>query len=192
MAGAQEADVELMAAMARDRDPDALAELYDRYGGMAYGLSLRMLTDPGAAEEVIQEAFFNLWRTAASYSQERGSVRNWVLSIAHNQAVSQLRQVRSKQRLDTDLGDVAERLERPDIWGEVLADLDRDRIRGALGTLPREQRKTIELAYFGGYSHTEIAELLRVPLGTVKGRLRLGMDKLRAALMDTSLELSTD
>ena len=185
-------DAELLALVVK-RDPDALAKLYDQYGGMAFGLSLRMIGDPGAAEEVVQEAFFNVWRNAPSYNLERGSVRNWILSIVHNQTIDRVRRLRSKQRLDTQMELAEDALQRPDVWGEVSAALDRQRISQALGSLPREQRATIELAYFGGYSHSEIANLLRVPLGTVKGRLRLGMDKLRVALTEPGgMELSPE
>src|SRR5690348_1644952 len=188
-----EADADLLAAIARRRDPDALAALYDEYGGIAFGLTLRMVGDPGAAEEVVQEAFFNVWRNAPSYNGERGSVRNWILSIVHNQAIDRMRRLRSKQRLDTQLELAEQSMQRPDVWGEVSAALDRQQISQALGALPSEQRTTIELAYFGGYTHSEIANLLRIPLGTVKGRLRLGMDKLRVALTESGgLELSAE
>jgi RNA polymerase sigma-70 factor, ECF subfamily len=188
----RQADTDLLLAVAGQRDPDALARLYDQYGGMAYGLSLRMVGDSGAAEEVVQEAFFSVWRNAGSYNKERGSVRNWILSIVHNQAIDRLRRLRSKQRLDTRMELAEDAMQRPDVWGEVSAALERQRISQALSVLPREQRATIELAYFGGYSHSEIANLLRVPLGTVKGRLRLGMDKLRSTLSESGMELSAE
>ena len=188
----QQPDLELLSAVADQRDPDALAKLYDLYGGQAYGLTLRMVGDPGTAEEVVQEAFFSVWRNAASYSLERGSVRNWVLSIVHNQAIDKLRRLKSKQRLDIQLELAEDTLRRPDVWAEVAADLERQRIGQALSSLPREQRTTIELAYFGGYSHSEIANLLCIPLGTVKGRLRLGMDKLRTLLAEPGMELAAE
>ena len=184
--GPQTDDTQLLAAVVDRCDPDALARLYDMYAGMAYGMTLRIVNDPGIAEDTVQEAFFSIWRNARSYSQQRGSVRNWVLSVVHNRAIDKVRRQRSKQRLDTQLEVEAGSLQRPDVWGEVSANLERQRISEALTTLPSEQRKTIELAYFGGYSHTEIANLLRIPLGTVKGRLRLGMEKLRSALTDSA------
>ncbi|HLG70187.1 MAG TPA: sigma-70 family RNA polymerase sigma factor [Chloroflexota bacterium] len=187
-----ESELELLAAVARERDPDALARLYDLYGSQAYGLALRMLGDSGVAEEVVQEAFFRVWRNAGSYSQDRGGVRSWFLSIVHHQAVDKLRRFNSKQRLDAQLGLAEQAVQRPDVWGEVAADLERQRISQALGELPAEQRTTIELAYFGGYSHSEIANLLRIPLGTVKGRLRLGMDKLRALLAEPAMDLASE
>ncbi|HEY8691980.1 MAG TPA: sigma-70 family RNA polymerase sigma factor, partial [Chloroflexota bacterium] len=138
----QQPDLELLSAVADQRDPDALAKLYDLYGGQAYGLTLRMVGDPGTAEEVVQEAFFSVWRNAASYSLERGSVRNWVLSIVHNQAIDKLRRLKSKQRLDIQLELAEDTVQRPDVWGEVAADLERQRIGQALSSLPREQRTT--------------------------------------------------
>ncbi|MDE3074453.1 MAG: sigma-70 family RNA polymerase sigma factor [Chloroflexota bacterium] len=184
-------DAQLIAAIAQRRDPDALARLYDLYGGLAYGLALRILVDPGAAEEAVQEGFFNVWRNASQYTADRGSVRGWVASIVHHQAIDRLRRLRSR-RLDASLELTEESGQRPDVWGEVVASLERQSIDRALSALPQDQRKTIELAYFGGYSQSQIADLLRVPLGTVKGRLRLGMDKLRAAMADSNLELRTD
>ena len=184
----QPTDSELLAAVATRRDPDALALLYDRYGGIAYGLAQRIVADTGAAEDVVQEAFFNVWRNAARYAEDRGSVRTWVLSIVHNQAIDKLRRSRSK-RLEAQIEAAGEVADRQDVFQEVAANLERHRIRQALQTLPNEQRTTIELAYFGGCSHSEIAGLLRIPLGTVKGRLRLGLDKLRVALAEPALEL---
>ncbi len=187
------ADAALLGAVADRRDPDALAKLYDAYGGIAYGLTMRIVGDPGAAEESVQEAFFNVWRNAPSYRQDRGSVRTWILSVVHNQAIDKLRRLRSKQWRDQELDAAADRLEGPDVSGEVLADLERQRISEALRTLPADQRKAIELAYFGGYTHSEIADLLRIPLGTVKGRLRVGMDKLRSLLAEPAgLEWSAE
>jgi RNA polymerase sigma-70 factor, ECF subfamily len=183
-------DEQLLTAIATARDPDALARLYDRYGGLAQGLALRMVNDAGASEEIVQESFFNVWRNAARYSQERGSARTWIMSIVHHQAIDKLRRIRSKQSLDS-YGDVPpDALQQPDVWTDVAAGLERERISQALRGLPQEQRATIELAYFGGFSHSEIARLLRIPLGTVKGRLRLGMDKLRSSLAEPNLGLS--
>jgi RNA polymerase sigma-70 factor, ECF subfamily len=183
-------DEQLLTAIATARDPDALARLYDRYGGLAQGLALRMVNDAGASEEIVQESFFNVWRNAAHYSQDRGSARTWIMSIVHHQAIDKLRRIRSKQSLDF-YGDVPpDALQQPDVWTDVAAGLERERISQALRGLPQEQRATIELAYFGGFSHSEIARLLRIPLGTVKGRLRLGMDKLRSSLAEPNLGLS--
>src|SRR6185312_16240222 len=103
----------------------ALARLYDQYGGLAYGVTLRMLRDPGTAEEVVQEAFFNVWRNAGRYTAERGSVRTWVMSIVHNQAIDRLRRLRVKQRLDTSAELTEESGQTADVWTEVAANLER-------------------------------------------------------------------
>ncbi|MBV8084420.1 MAG: sigma-70 family RNA polymerase sigma factor [Chloroflexi bacterium] len=184
----QPTDAELLATVATRRDPDALAALYDRLGGLAYALAMRMIGDAGGAEEVVQEGFFNVWRNAPRYAEDRGSVRTWVLSIIHHQAIDKLRRSRSR-KMEAQIELAGEVVDHQDVFQEVAASLERQRIGQALRRLPNEQRTTIELAYFGGYSHSEIAGLLRIPLGTVKGRLRLGMDKLRSLLAEPALEL---
>jgi len=175
---------ELLTAIARDHDADALASLYDAYGPLAYACSLRVLGDTEAAEEVVQEAFFKVWRNAGSYVEEKGSVRNWVLSIVQHQSLDKLRRIRSRQRLDVQFQCAEHNMQGPDVWPEVLALLERSRMVHALRALPPKQRQALELAYYGGYTHSEIAQCLRIPLGTVKGRLRLGIDKLRSILVD--------
>jgi RNA polymerase sigma-70 factor (ECF subfamily) len=185
MAG--EDDVDLLTAIAERRDADALAALYDRYSSQALGLASRLLGDRGAAEDVVQEAFFRVWRCADSYSSERGGVRAWLLSVVRNLAVDKLRRRQSRERLDIDLDRTASPLEQSDVWDDVATHLERQLLAGALQELPSSQRAAIALAYFGGLSHSEIANRLRVPLGTVKGRLRLGMEKLRTALTEEQL-----
>lgn len=181
-------DEEVLAAIA-DRDPDAIALLYDRYGGLAYSLAMRMLADSGAAEDVVQEAFMSLWRQAARYEVARGAPRNWLLSIVRNRAVDRIRRLRSRgggydRGLD-DLGGDEPWL--PDVWAEVSVSLDRETIAAALAGLPEAQRRVIDLAYYGGLTHVEIAQRLEVPLGTVKGRMREGLKKLRDALKDSQV-----
>jgi RNA polymerase sigma-70 factor, ECF subfamily len=122
-------DVELMAAIVRSRDPDALARLYDLYGGLAYGVTLHMLADPGAAEEAVQESFFNVWRNAARYTPGKGSVRTWVMSIVHHQAIDRLRRLRSKQRLEAPVELTEDSSQRPDVWGEVVANMSASVLR---------------------------------------------------------------
>ena len=186
-------DSELLSAIAEQRDPEALAALYDHYAGQAYGLSLKIVNDAGIAEDVVQEAFFSVWRNAGGYERRRGTVRTWILSVVHNRSIDKLRQQGSRQSHDIRLDVVAETLQRPGVWPEVAANLERQRITAALTDLPVEQRRTIELAYFGGYSQSEIANQLRIPIGTVKGRLRLGMEKLRTALAEPGgFEFMTD
>jgi len=181
-------DEEVLAAVA-DRDPDAIAVLFDRYGGLAYSLAMRMLADPSAAEDVVQEAFMSVWRKAGRYDLAKGAARSWLLSIVRNRAVDRIRRLRSRgggheQGLD-DLGGDDPWL--PDVWAEVSVSLDRQTIAAALAGLPEAQRQVIELAYYGGHTHVEIAQRLEVPLGTVKGRIRIGVKRLRDVLKDSEV-----
>lgn len=164
-------------------EPEGIEMLYDRYGGLAYTLAYRVLNDAGNAEDVVQEAFLSIWRRASTYRSDRGSLRTWVCSIVHHRALDRLRGRAGRARLDMALDHApVEASSISDTWDRVAEGLERDEIRAALGTLSVEQRETIELAYFGGYSQTEISDLMRVPLGTVKGRTRLALRKLRETL----------
>ena len=174
-------DEELLAAVGR-RDEAAVAALYDRYGRLAFSLAYRILGDQGAAEDVVQEAFLNVWRRAASFQPGRGSVRTWLLSIVHHRAIDRLRGTAGRARRDTALEEVDRVAALDDPWRDVELTLQRDVLKKGLATLPEEQRRTIELAYFGGYTQTEIAGAMGVPVGTVKGRMRIGLQKLRALL----------
>ena len=157
--------------------------LYDRYAGLAYTLAFRVLNDAGAAEDVVQEAFLSIWRRASTYRSERGSLRTWVCSIVHHRALDRLRGRAGRARRDLALEHAPlEATAIADTWERVAEELERDAVRSALGGLSVEQRETIELAYFGGYSQTEISDLMKVPLGTVKGRTRLALRKLRGLL----------
>ncbi len=150
---------------------------------MAFSIAYRITGDRTAAEDAVQEAFLGAWRNAARYVDARGSVRTWLLSIVHHRAIDAIRRRRPTTELpDTDAS-VPSALTLPDTWAEVEQRLDRDTVRAALATISEVQREAIELAYFGGLSQTEIAERTGVPLGTVKGRLRLGLAGLRAALL---------
>ncbi len=169
-----------------DCDPDAFEVLYDRHGGAAYSLAYRIVGDRAAAEEVTQEAFISVWRSGTRFDSTRGSVRSWLLSIVRNRAIDFLRSRAGKApKLTFDDDSVLEqrpaeeRTEEEALQHETTAEL-----RGALGKLPGEQSKVIELAYFGGFSHSEIAELLSLPMGTVKGRMRLGLEKIRGELAE--------
>ena len=179
------ADEELMPLVGR-KDPEAFEVLYDRHGGAAYSLAYRIVGDRAAAEEVTQEAFISVWRSGARFDAARGSVRSWLLSVVRNRAIDFLRSRAAKApKLDFDdesaleQRPAEERTEEEALRRETSAEL-----RGAIGKLPGEQSKVIELAYFGGFSHSEISEMLNEPLGTIKGRMRLGMDKIRAALAE--------
>jgi RNA polymerase sigma-70 factor (ECF subfamily) len=163
----------------------AFEVIFDRHGGPAFSLAYRMCGRRAMAEDVVQDAFLSLWRSGARYDRRRGSVRNWVLGVVHNRAIDAFR--RGVTRESRNVGDegLAELLPAPERTEAEVARRDQaDHVRGALGELPVEQRQVIELAYFGGFSHSEIAEMLALPAGTVKGRMRLGLTKLRMALGD--------
>jgi RNA polymerase sigma-70 factor (ECF subfamily) len=176
------ADEDLMPRV-REGEIAAFEVIYDRHSAVAYSLAYRICGTRPGAEEVVQEAFMALWRSGGRYDRGRGSVRTWVLGIVHNRAIDALRRsVVHERRRASDEG-IAERLvaaEQTDT--EVMARDETREIRAALETLPEEQARVIELAYFGGFTHVEIAELLDAPVGTIKGRMRLGLEKLRSAL----------
>lgn len=162
------------------------AVLFDRHGAVAYSLARHML-GPSGAEDAVQEAFLNLWRTAARYDGAQGSVRTWLLALVRNRSIDALRRHSAAERRRITLETLEPRLDsQPSLSTEVIADLSqRERstqVRAALASLPALQRRVLELAYFGGWSQVEIAEYLNVPVGTVKGRTRLGLTKLRDAL----------
>jgi len=176
-------DVELAAALAAG-DVDALARLYDRYGPLAYSVSVRILGDPGRAEDVVQDAFLKLWHGAARFDPERGSLRTWVITAVRNRSVDYLRGRGARERREREIPADAEAAGAgSDPWREVAASIERGVIREALASLPDEQRQAVELAYFGGRSHREIAEMMGVPLSTVKGRMRLALEKLHSYLL---------
>jgi RNA polymerase sigma-70 factor (ECF subfamily) len=176
------ADEDLMSLTA-EGDSGAFATLYDRHGRAAYSLAYRMVGERGAAEDLVQEALLEAWRASRSYRARRGSVRTWLLSIVHNRGIDYLRASASRRRTRERFEAEAERSGPSSGTGEDFAEAwrnsQRDRVREALRELPDEQLKVLELAYFSGYTHVEISELLGVPLGTVKGRMRLGLKKIR-------------
>ncbi|MBV9336288.1 MAG: sigma-70 family RNA polymerase sigma factor [Solirubrobacterales bacterium] len=176
------ADEELM-DLVDDGEVRAFEVIFDRHAGAAYSLALRMCGRRALAEDIVQEAFLSLWRSGTSYDRGRGSVRSWVLSAVHNRAVDALRRAGSKAGRDVHDEGIAERLPaREATDAEVERRDDARRIRSALGELPPDQRRVIELAYFGGLTHNQIAEMLELPPGTVKGRMRLGLTRMRSAL----------
>jgi RNA polymerase sigma-70 factor, ECF subfamily len=179
------ADEELM-PLVGGKDPEAFEVLYDRHGGVAFSLAYRIVGDRAAAEEVTQEAFISVWRSGARFDAARGSVRSWLLSVVRNRAIDFLRSKAGKApKLDFDdesaleQRPAAERTEEEALRRETAGE-----VRGALDKLPGEQAKVIELAYFGGFSHSEIAGILGLPMGTVKGRMRLGLEKIRGELAE--------
>ncbi|HTX46720.1 MAG TPA: sigma-70 family RNA polymerase sigma factor [Solirubrobacteraceae bacterium] len=171
--------------LVRDGDARAFEVIFDRHGDQAFSLAYRMCGRRAMAEDIVQEAFVSLWRGGARYDRARGSVRTWVLSAVHNRAIDAFRHESAKSALDVRDDGIAERLEsgeRTDREAERRDDARQ--VRTALEELPGEQRQVIELAYFGGFTHTQIAEMLSLPAGTVKGRMRLGLSKLRVTLAD--------
>jgi RNA polymerase sigma-70 factor (ECF subfamily) len=170
-------------------DLEALAEIYARYGDLAFSVALSVVGDAARAEDVVQESFLKLWRNAGRFDPERGSVRAWLTTIARRQALETHRGRAGHERRELDLDEAAALAGARDPWGEVSVSLARTAVREALASLPPEQRRVIELAYFGGLTCREIAEVTHVPLGTVKGRMRLGMEKLHACLDGRRFEL---
>ena len=179
------ADEELMPLIG-EKDAAAFEVFYDRHGGVAYSLAYRIVGERAAAEDVTQEAFVSIWRSGARYDRARGSVRSWTLGIVRNRAIDLLRS-RSGRTPKLGFDDEAALEQRPAgefTDTEALRRETAEELRGALGELPGEQSKVIELAYFGGFSHSEIAAMLGLPLGTVKGRMRLGLEKIRGQLAE--------
>ena len=161
-----------------------LETLYDRYHSMAYALALRITTETGLAEDVVQDSFLGVWRNASRYAEDKGSVRGWLLAIVRHRAIDAMR----RQRASVAIGDgtdetVPAALTLPDIWPEVAGRLDAEQIRRAMTALPPAQRDVLELAYFDGLTQREIAERTHAPLGTVKSRIRLGLASLRDQLV---------
>ncbi|HEX8120198.1 MAG TPA: sigma-70 family RNA polymerase sigma factor [Solirubrobacteraceae bacterium] len=184
-------DEELMDLLA-DGDTAAFSVIYDRHSTAAFSLAYRMVGKRNVAEDVVQEGFLSLWRSGGRYDAGRGSVRTWILGIVHNRGIDALRRssVHDKRRA-SDEG-IEERFEAPERTdAEAARRSEAGEIQAALGVLPEDQLKVIELAYFGGFTHSEIAEMLETPLGTVKGRMRLGLEKLRGALGEGAAEAWT-
>ena len=181
----QLADEDLMVLVER-KDPVAFEVLYDRHGGAAYSLAHRIVGGPEAAEDVVQEAFLSIWRSGAHFDAARGSVRSWTLGVVRNRSIDALRRQSGKApKLDFDDDATLEAQPAGELTdSEAIRRETASRVRGALSELPEEQSEVIGLAYFGGFSHSEIAEMLTMPLGTVKGRMRLGLEKLRLRLAE--------
>src|SRR3712207_532680 len=176
------ADEELVERV-RAGDTHAFAAIYDRHSSAAYSLAYRMCGRQSAAEDVVQEAFLSFWRASARYDAQRGSVRTFLLGIVHNRAIDALRRATvhdSRRASDEGIEERFAAADRTD--AEVARRGEAAEVRSALDELPADQQKVIELAYFGGFTHTEIAEMIQTPLGTVKGRMRLGLEKLRSSL----------
>ena len=169
-----------------DGELHALDELYERYKTMAYSIAYRITNDATLAEDVVQDAFLGAWRNAARYVEGRGSVKTWLLSIVHHRAIDAIRRRRPTTELPEREAVPPPALRLPDVWAEVSANLDAQKVREVLGVLSDVQREAIELAYFGGLTQVEIAERTDTPLGTVKSRMRLGLLAMRRVLVGES------
>jgi len=163
-------------------DQGAFAALYDATSRRAYGLALRVVRDPAQAEEVTQEAYLDIWRTASRFDPDRGSALSWVLTIVHRKAVDRVRSAEAASRRDVTYHQENQPVEHDSTAEAAEASLEARRVRGALQNLTEVQREALELAYFGGYSHTEVATMLDLPLGTAKTRIRDGLIRLRDAM----------
>jgi RNA polymerase sigma-70 factor, ECF subfamily len=176
------ADEDVM-QLVRRGDARGFEVIYERHSSAAFSLAYRMMGTRSAAEDVTQDAFLSMWRSGARYDRARGSVRTWVLGIVHHRAIDALRRatVHDRRRAgDEGIEERFEARERTDV--EAARREEAGAVRNALGSLPADQCQVIELAYFGGFTHTEIAEMLDAPVGTIKGRMRLGLKKMRAQL----------
>lgn len=172
----------------RDGDRDAVAVLYDRYGSAAYGLAYRITNDATIAEDAVQDAFVSVWQQAARFDPARGKARTWLLTIVHHKAIDAVR--RRSGRAERALPEGPEEFVATHGNPEELAvwSMEAGAVRDAIARIPDDQRRTIELAYFVGMTHVEIAERMNVPPGTVKSRLRIGLEKMREYLRPKVLE----
>lgn len=169
----------------------AMDSLYERYKSILYSLAYRMVADHQIAEDLLQEAFLAVWRRSTSYSPQTGAARSWLISILHHRAIDHLRRVRRRSGiLEAPLEELEfdETTAFPDVWDEAWSSIKSTQVRAALMQIPTEQRLVIELAYFQGWTHTEIAEGTQTPLGTVKARMRLGLIHLKRVLEEMGLD----
>jgi RNA polymerase sigma-70 factor, ECF subfamily len=177
---------EAVVALLGRSDEQALAELYDRYGRTAYGLALRVLRDESLAEDAVQDAFLAAWRTASSFRPERAKASTWLLTLVHRRAVDVVR--REQRRRAEPLEAAGDQAATESTDEAVWLRYERERVQAALKTLPDQQREALELAYYGGFTQTELAERLGQPVGTIKSRMFSGLDRLRDALAEPSPE----
>lgn len=184
------ADEDLITLVERG-DPDAFEVIYERHSTVAYSLAYRLLGERQAAEDLVQDAFLAVWRGAAGYAVGRGSVRTWMLSILHNRGVDRLRTLAAQARRQDALEQVElRRPGAPDAAALGVQNAIAGSVRQELGDLPAEQNEVLRLAYYGGFTHHEIADMLELPLGTVKSRMRLGLERLRRGLGATEVPAS--
>jgi RNA polymerase sigma-70 factor (ECF subfamily) len=180
-----ESDRELAAAMS-SRNEDAIGELYDRYGRLAYSIAMQMLGDPGRAEECVQDAFMRVWRASSTFDPALGTLRSWLVATVRNRAIDIMRAQRRDLTRELELGfELSDDSANPE--SEASSSFERRAVRAAIAHLPQEQRKTLELSYFGGFTQTEIGKIMDVPLGTVKSRTRLALEKVSSYLRATGV-----
>jgi RNA polymerase sigma-70 factor (ECF subfamily) len=178
---------EALVALAARSEQSALAELYDRFGRTAYGLALRILRDEALAEDAVQEGFLAAWRTAPRFVPGRGKASTWLLTLVHRRAVDL---VRREERRRADSLELTAEPGGGEVDEEAWLRLQRERVQTALRQLPDQQREALELAYYGGFTQSELAERLGQPLGTIKSRMFAGLARLRELLGDPGLEMS--
>jgi RNA polymerase sigma-70 factor (ECF subfamily) len=178
-------DEALVMLMARSEQV-ALAELYDRFGRIAWGLALRILRDEALAEDAVQDAFLAAWRTASRFAPDRGNARTWLLTLVHRRAVDLVR--REERRRAEPLETAPEPADPTEAVESALLRLERERVQQALAKLPDREREAIELAYYGGFTQSELAERLGQPLGTIKSRMFTGLARLRELLAEPAVE----
>jgi RNA polymerase sigma factor (sigma-70 family) len=173
---------EAVVALVARSDDSALAELYDRFGRVAYGVALRILRDEKLAEDAVQEGFLAAWRSAERFMPERGKASTWLLTLVHRRAVDLVRREdrRRTEALGEDVGAVRAGSAEDDAWLRF----ERERVQAALSQLPDQQREALELAYYGGFSQSELAERLGQPVGTIKSRMFTGLARLRELLTE--------
>ena len=177
-------DEAVVLLMARSEE-SALAELYDRFGRVAWGLAVRILRDEALAEDAVQDAFLTAWRTAHRFVPERAPARTWLLTLVHRRAVDLVR--RQERRRAEPLEHAPEAATRP-ADDEAFLQLERERVQAALARLPDREREALELAYYGGFTQSELAERLGQPLGTIKSRMFTGLSRLRELLAEPVAE----
>ena len=164
-------------------DARAFEAIYDRHGSAAFSLAYRIAGNRAAAEDIVQEAFLSVWRSSVRFQPERGNLRSWLLSVVHNRAIDSLRRSVVHTRQQVDAEGIEERKASDELTDvEALRRDEARTVRSVMEKLPADQLRVVELAYFGGFTHSQIADMLDMPLGTVKGRMRLALDKMRDGL----------
>lgn len=176
------ADLSTLFRRASRGDEAAFGDLYDATSGRVYGLVLRVVRDPAQAEEVTQETYLEVWRTASRFDPDRGSALSWLMTLAHRRAVDRVRSAEASSRRDSTWHDQSQPSEHDVTAEAATAAIDATRVRKAMESLTKVQREALELAYFGGYTHSEVATMLELPVGTAKTRIRDGLIRLRDTL----------